>query len=591
MSKPHADKDPVQLIPFSLKNIFPFNDISEEESDDVQKVNEAYKKLFEELIPGFEEKHVQFVLAEVLEIDRKESTSRLLVYSDLEEDERSKLIDVYKGIINSLKDDSQVLISESDAFYITSRIWCAETLGIEQAGKNRGEREWSVLPGAKIAKTGIGLDTNFDIKSEEEKIEAKFRTYVNRLYSHYLKDYPFAYVLLVPIFLSSMSGRKESLQKLGAVFLHFTTTEQVEPTDLRRIYASTLLFWHYYFTSEAIDTRQRQIQERDAQIGLYKRIDPFLDEIRQGLKNIERPFHLLEAELNPVKGLLFGGENVAGFFVASGPAVKLDDGLPEITPRHDWMDGDVEPYKTIVAGVLIKALHLEKDIPSEQDLWESVSHILCKSDKLLLKELLNSIPELCSSAPGPEQVERAYMTVKSWFNDSYKQREAAPGLPLDMLEFALRVWECDIKINKKELSHLWVASRFPVETIDALGTINEKYRIKEATIEISKDRNPVSKAPLSSCEMRLSLLPSNKKAGDLKNLRNSLSKALKEGVEPRGDMTKFLWTLSGHLKLNLVNTKFIGHAGEKEGEVSIDFMDAKGSTNELLINWKGRIAI
>jgi hypothetical protein len=590
MSKPRTDKDSIQIIPFSLKNIFPFNDISGEDSDDAQKINEAYKKLFEELIPGFRKKHVQFVLAEVLEIDRKESTSRLLVYSDLEEDERSKLIDEYKSIINSLKDVSQVLISESDAFYITSRIWCAETLGIEQAGKNRGEREWSVSPGAKIAKTGIGLDTNFDIKSEEEKIEATFRTYVERLYSHYLKDYPFAYVLLVPIFLSSMSGRKESLQKLGAVFLHFTTTEQVEPTDLRRIYARTLLFWHYYFTSEAIDSRQRQIQERDAQIGLYKRIDPFLDDIRQGLKDIERPFHLLEAELNPVKGLLFGGEDVAGFFVASGPAVKLDDGLPEITPRHDWMDGDVEPYKTIVAGVLIKALHLEKDIPSGKDLWESVSNILCKSNKLLLKELLKSTPELCSNAPGTEQVERAYMTVKSWFNDSYKQREAAPGLPLDMLEFALRVWECDIKINKKELSSFWVASRFPVETIDALGMIHEKSRIKEATIEIIKSRNPVSRAPLSSCELRLGLLPSNKKAGDLRKLRDSLSKALKEGVEPRGDMTKFLWTLGGRLKFNLVGTQFIGHA-EEGGEISIDFMDAKGSSSEMLINWKGRVAI
>lgn len=603
MSKPYIDKKSIKLIPFSLENIFPFNEISGDESDDAQKVNEAYRKLFEELIPGFREKHVQFVLAEVLEIDRKESASRLLVYSDLKEDERRKLIDEYKGIINSLKDVSPVLISESDAFYITSRIWCAETFGMGQAGKNRGDREWSFLPGAKIAKTGIGLDTNFDIKSEEEKIEATFRIYVERLYSHYLKDYPFAYVLLVPVFLSSMSGRTESWQKLGAVFLHFTTTEQVGQTDLRRIYARTLLFWHYYFTSEAIDARQKQIQEREAQIDLHKRVDKFLDEIRQGLKNIERPFHLLEAELNPVKGLILGGENVAGFFVAGGPAVKLGDGLPEITPRHDWMEGEVDLYKKIVAGVLIKALHLEDQVTGGEDLWEKISNVLCNpktfshgksksttsSTELLLKELRESIPELSVSAPSSEQVERAYMTIKSWFNDSYKQRKSAPGLPLDMLEFALKVWECDVTVGKKELSHFWVASKTPVETIDALGMIHEKYRINKATIEVTRTRNPVSRALLSSCELRLTLLRPSK--GDLRDLRKKLLDTLKQDEEPRGDTTKFLWTVGGRLKLNLVGTQFVGQAREEEGEILIDFMDSKGSASEMLINWKGRVAI
>jgi len=596
MSKPRTDVKPIRLLrreEFSLEKIFPFNNLSGEESDDAQIVNEAYKKLFEELIPGFNDKHVQFVLAEVLEIDRKESTSRLLVYSDLKDDERSNLIDEYKSIINSLKNVSPVLISESDAFYITSRIWCAETEGIESYGENKGEREWSFLQGEKIAKTDIGLDINFDIRSEEEKIEATFRLYVERLYSHYLKNYPFAYVLLVPIFLSSMSGRKESLQKLGAVFLHFTTTKRVEPVELRRIYARTLLFWHYYFTSEAIDRRQSQIRERDAQISLYKRIDPFLQEIREGLQNIQRPFLQLETELNPVRGLLLGGDNVKDFFVMNGLAIKLGDGLPEITPRHDWIDGDVEPYKLIVAGVLIKALHLEKDIHIDQDLWESVSNILCASKKLLFKELLNSIPDLCNSEPKAEQVKQAYLTIKSWFSNSYKQRGVAPGLPLDMLEFALRVWECNTIIEQGEPSptHFWVASQTPVDTIDALGMIHEKYGIKEAAIRITKSRDPISRVPLSSCELRLSFSKSNKKAGNLRNLRNSLSEALKAGKEPRGDMTKFLWTISGQLKLNLNNTKFIGCEKEKESEISIDFMDTKGASNEMIINWKGKIDI
>lgn len=595
MTKPTTAKNPIEYIDLSLNDIFPFSDLSSAEQDDAgqddtEKVNQAYRKLFQKLIPGFDRKHVQFVLAEVLEIDRKESASRLLVYSDLGNEERNTLINEYKDILNSLKDVSPVLISESDAFYRTSRIWCAETEGVAASSDHTGEKEWSFLR-ESITTTGIDLATDLDLQKGEQAIDRTFRVYVEKLYAHYLRDYPYAYVLLVPIFLNSMSPRRESLQKLGAVFLHFTTNERVEQIELRRIYSRTLLFWHYYFTSEAIDRRQSKLQEQEARAGIYTKIEPYLNDIRRGLLDIRQPLRRLEAELSPVKGLLFGGEDVSSeFFSPSGRAVKLREDLPEIVPKHDWEDDDDEAYKKIAAGVLIKVLHLEPTISSDMDLWENVSGILRNSPQPLFRELLRSFPALETSSPNQQQVKDTYCQIKSWFSDSYK-RETAPGLPLDFMEWALRVWESDVVIERRELPRFWVASRHPIQTIDALGMINARCRIRHATIVVTKTRSDISNAPLSSCELKLELSPGADKAGSLRDLAKSLSKAVREDEDPRGDMTRFLWTIGGRRELTLRGTKFIGSEKRREGEVSVDFMQKRGAPRELLITWRGRIEI
>lgn len=587
MTNPTAAKQHIELVDLSLQKIFPFKDFSPEDRDDTEKVNQAYRQLFEELIPGFDQ--VQFVLAEVLEIDRKESASRLLVYSALGGEERSNLIRTYKDILASLKDVSPVLISESDAFYLTSRIWCAEAEGIAAGSDSIGEKQWS-FQRESITTTGMGLTTNLDLQKEEQAIESTFRIYVEKLHEVYLRNYPYAYVLLVPIFLNSMSSRRESLQKLGAVFLHFTSTQRVDYTDLRRIYSRILLFWHYYFTSEAIDKRQSKIKEQEARAGIYTKIEPYLNDIRKGLLDIRQPLRRLEAELSPVKGLLLGGDDISEFFSANGRTINLREGLPAISPRHDWIDGDVETYKLLVAGVLIRVLHLEAQIPCDQDLWQSLSGILCNSQELVNCELLRTFSDLESSSPNEDQVKRTYRKVKSWFSDSYK-RETAAGLPLDMLEFALRVWEADVVIENDELSRFWVASRHPVQTIDALGMLNAMYRIRNATVSVTKTRSPLSNAPLSYCQLKLGLAPMVSHSGSLSKLSKAFSKSIREDEVPRGDMTRFLWTISGQLKMSLNGTRFIGQDKKTEGEVAIAFVDRTGPPRELTVTWRGRIEI
>jgi hypothetical protein len=575
MPKPTTAKQGFDLLDLSLENIFPLKELSDEELDDPHKVNMAYKKLFRELIPGFKDNHVQFVLAEVLEIDRRESVSRLLVYSDLDEDARTHLISEYKTLLQSLNTES--LISESDAFYLTSKIWCAETFGARHDGVDERTREWGFPSTEKITKTGVGLNRNCDLNSEELKIKGTFEQYVDLLYHFHLKKYPFGYVLLVPICLNSIFDREESLKKLGAVFLHFTTSKRLEKINLQRIYGRTVLFWHYYFTSEAVDRRQ-------ARADVYEKIKPWLDEIQKGFRNVRQPLRRLEAELNPIRGL-FDSEDAREFFANQG-TVKLGGGLPEISPRHAWQPGNIDPYKQIVAGVLIRVLSLENRIEESDDLWESVATVLHSSREVHHKRLLDVFPGFKNGAPNPQQVEEAFNLVKSWFSDSFKQVNS-PGIPLSLLAYVMNDWTTLQIGNEKEMSHFWVASRTPVETIKALEILNRSYDIKEASLKLDKVRDIVSKPPLSTAQLTLSFSFRENKAVSLKRLKHSVSEALRTGEKPHGNMTEFLWHMVGASKLKLLGSRFVGKS--QDGELSIDFKDSDKASNELVINWRGRM--
>ena len=578
----------IEFRQLSLKDIFPCNERAVEEYDDTSRVNHAYRQLFQDLIPGFSE-HVQFVLAEVLEIDRIKSLSRLLVYSGFDDNETKDLIEEYKRILNSLKAISPTLISESSAFYLTSKIWCAETRGLPRSPESSQQREWR-FPGIEnISRTRADVKTQTDIAAEESNIERIFETYVSELYSSHLRHYPFSYVLLVPIVLTSILGHNDC-KKLGAVFLHFATTQQLEDIDLRRIYGRTILFWHYYFTSEAIELRQRKLEEHEARAGMLNKIEPYLDAIRKGLGEIHHPLRRLEAELSPVKGIVFGGKVSSDFFSAGGRPVSLRDDLPEIWPRHDWVDGNVEAYKLIVAGILIRVLNLEGEIPGDKDLWKSLSEIVSNSRQAVVRELLKSFDDLTTVSPTDEQVKRTYGKIKVWFNDSYK-REAAAGLPLEMLELACRVWKTEVVIEQNEMPCFWVASRPAVDTIDALEMLNAVYRIQRATIAVTKTRNPISNAPLSCCELKLRLAPPVQHRGSLRDLSRSLSKAIGDKETPRGDMTKFLWIIGGQRNLSLRGTNFIWQQRQSNEDISIAFTDKVGPPQSLSITWRGRVEV
>jgi hypothetical protein len=593
------DHEP-HLVHLFLKDIFPLCDKSPSDKDN-DRVDAAYTQLFEELIPGFKKGDVHFVLAEVLELDKESSQPRLLVYSNQNRAGVKKLLKEYFAVIKSLRED-EWSISKADALYTGSRIWCAKMQSAEC--RPRDEKKKWIYEKTDDFPRGYEFDDDDDGTKEQrevEEIRVAFGKYIQALYDLHLKNYPFAYVMLIPIFLGSMYGEKHSRKKLGAIFLHFATSQPVEKQALRRIYGRTLLFWHYYFTSEALDKRQKLFEQSSLEketleksVELLNKIKSPILQISNGLRELRTPLFELEVELNPVGVVILGHAQTKFFQV--GPPIPILNGAREVTPRHDWMEGAVEVYKTLVAAVLIDILHLEREVTAPgDDLWAQVANVVNARaedpSNRLFKELTNAIPNLRVSEPSAEQVKETFKVIKSWYSDAFKP-ESGRGMPLSLLEFAFRAWGCEFKKveikDKVEPKSFWVASEFPARTISALGILREKQGFRNVSISAVKERGGGGRV-LTHCEARIEMGELGRQRGHLRLLRKSLNESLRSRMMPGGDMTRFLWYLCGGRQLSLSGTVFSWREGSHE--VSIDFRDPRGQANEMLINWKGEIRV
>lgn len=595
--KNHLSGEP-RILPLLLNEIFPLCDVTlPVGQNDDWLVNAAYEQLFEQLIPGFERGEVHFVLAEVLELDREESQPRILVYSNRDEAGVDELLKNYFEVIDRLSED-QWSISKTDALYTSSHIWCAE-MGSAECRVTDDKRNWTHKRKDSFP-AGYVFAEKVAEEEEIKRISVAFERYVKELHALHLKNYPFAYVMLIPIFLGSMYGKKRSRArtKLGAIFLHFATAKRIDDKrDLLRIYGRTLLFWHYYFTSEAIYTRQNMIERTakslEERIALFNKIRPSIDDIRYFLHAVQKPLAALEAELDPIRAILFG-ETLSRFFISAGKPIPILDGKQEVAPKHDWGNGPVEVYKRLIAGLLLKAFGLEREVEaSASNLWEQVSALVnMKAHGLsqpLYQALLNSLPHLAVTEPSDEQVEETFRIIKSWFSDAYKKGKAIPGMPVTMLEFAFNVWGCNFRQDGLDSKTFWVASEYPVMTIDALWILHEKHHLQTAEISVRREEHGLE--TITSCEMRLVLEKSHRevsgKQANLARLRDSLESSLASRPDHMGDMTKFLWILGGQRKLNLKGTVF---SWKKDNcEFSVDFKGRRGERKEMLLRWSGEI--
>lgn len=592
---PKSPSPPTRVLSLHLRDLFPLCDVPSSEDAKDLIVNAAYQRLFEDLIPGFKD-DVLFVLAEVLELDRETSRPRILVYSNKQREDVSTLLNEYFQVISSLGND-EWSISKADALYTSSRIWCAETLSSE-CQIQKEQPSWEVFVSEEFPRSWEFEDL-MEEEDELKEIETAFNKYLSSLYELHLKNYPYAYVMLIPIFLGSMYGNRnrKSRKKLGAVFLHFATTKRVtNKTDLLRIYGRTLLFWHYYFTSEAVDKRQnaleesdrrRQSLETDAQ--LYKRISPYITKIRENLNAIRQPLADLEAQFDPTRVLILGGGDVRRFFQAGPPIEMLQR---QIIPRHDWIEGDVETYKTLIAGILIKAFQLEKEtIDPEVSFWEEMSRVLSAkaSESASVRELVSFMPALKNPTPSDAEVKEIFKIIKSWYSDAFKI-EKSPGLPINMLEFAFKTLGSKFETESVNEKTFWVASETPVRTIEALGFLHEKQGIARALLRLDKERS--NGKVNTHCTLTIDLVKSHsqvstKQVASLTRLRDALRSSAEKREEPRGDTARFLWMLSGGRALTLKKTVFEWRTATSQFE--IDFIDTRGVTPQIRMIWKGEI--
>jgi hypothetical protein len=580
------------LVPLSLTEIFPLCDPSPA-CDNTDKIDAAYQTLFKEAIPGFKQHKVPFVLAEVLALDRQTSRPRVLVFSNKDEKAVHHLVDEYFNVIGTLRED-EWSISKTDALYTSSRIWCAETTSARRPARNI-QRNWVSLPGPEFP-AGYQFEDKVAHEAEVEEIDEAFKNYIDALYSLHLKNYPFAYVMLVPIFLGSIHGG-EKRKKLGAVFLHFGTTTRIVKKDLLRLYSSTLFFWHYYFTSEAVERRQLLLEESkqayrslETENALFKRIQEPVKQIRLQLAEISKPLRALEAEFNPTRLIMFAGEDLRHFF-QSGPAIEVMQ--QRVVPMHDWDPAEADACKTLVAGILIRAFGLEYTAPTPgASLWEEMSRLVTAKANEASRvhgELISTIPELKITNPTEQEVKKTFKLIKSWFSDAFKVENSA-GLPVTLLEFAFKVWGCDFEKNGEDARTVWVASRTPVQTIEALKVLGDKQGLRRASVHVKKERT--NGRLTTSCDLSIELerthhQASEEKSANLTRLRDALNGCHQRQEEPRGDTSRFLWKLSGGKPLSLTGTVF--ELKEKNSKFAVDFADPKGNSTEMRMIWSGEI--
>jgi len=579
-------------VPLSLREIFPLCDSLS--GDNTKQINAAYQTLFEEAIPGFKQRKVSFVLAEVLQLDQQTSRPHILVFSNKEEKAVHDLVDEYFKVIGTLREGEDWSISKTDAFYTCSRIWCAETTSAKRPVRNI-EQNWVSLPGPEFP-AGYQFEDKVAHEDELKEIDKAFDDYIDLLYNLHLKNYPYAYVMLVPIFLGSIHGG-EKRKKLGAVFLHFGTTTRIVKKDLLRLYSSTLLFWHYYFTSEAVERRQVLLEQSnrakrslETENALFKRIEGPVEQIRLQLAELNKPLRALEAELNPTSLIMFAGEDLRPFFQA-GPPIKVMQ--HDVVPMHDWDPREVDRCKTLIAGSLIRAFRLENTAPeSGANLWEEMTRVLsakANDASRIHSELINTIPALTNTSPTEQEVKNTFKLVKSWFSDAFKV-ENSIGLPVTLLEFTFKMLGCAFEKNGEDPRTVWVASRTPAQTIEAIGVLHNKQRIRGASVHVKKERT--NGRLTTSCALKVELEKSHhqateKKSANLKDLRDALKKCHQQKEEPRGDTSRFLWKLSGGKPLSLTGTVF--ELKEKTGKFEVDFADQKGNATEMRMIWSGEI--
>jgi hypothetical protein len=349
---------------------------------------------------------VEFVLAEILGIQLLESKTTTYIYSDSTAEDKKILIDNYLKIMKGFYKKQSWSLSNLTNFYFGQRIWGAQVRSAEAAFIP--ERPESGKSWEKVEDIIPDVNAEEDEERRDEEIENMLQEYIQYLYDLCLYPYSHSYILFIPISLNSLTEQQSYKAKLGAIFLHFSSREEVSRLELRRIYSRLLLFWHYYFTSESLGKREIEINQMKADKERFEAAVKNMSDIHAIVRMLQKPLQNLEMALSPVCGLIYSGGLLKDFFDSSGRPARLNEKL-SIKSAHDW-DAEIartpeglKDYQDLTAGVLFKVLGLEDFVRSEQSLWRQICQLmnmpLAGPKQSLVTALGNYIPELKIEAP------------------------------------------------------------------------------------------------------------------------------------------------------------------------------------------------
>lgn len=599
MSAKGFEKRGFELVDLSLADIFPQYDQTQK-AGDAQSFDIFYE-MIKQVLPKFD--RVEFILAEILELESSKGRATTHVYSRFDEETNGALIDSYFEIIDGIRESRGWSLSKLDNLYFKQQIWCIHVHSDERVNNNAGtvgSRWWHDPTREKT----LDLRSDDHVERGEEEIEEMLNDYITKLFDLCLSPYAHSYVLLIPIALNALKEEDKNKAKLGAIFLHFSSCEQISKEDLRRIYGRVLLFWHYYFTSELLGKRQleieqsqRKLEKLEAAQELYTSAQQHMNDILNKLHDLQKPVLNLEMTLSPVCGLIYGGQSLERFFQPGGRPVQVNGHT--IEALHAWSHEGKTPeglkkYQDVTAAVLLKLLGCADSTMPQQSLWQHlyawINQGVSGSKRLVLKALVEYIPALSHENPEPDEIENAFKLVKLWFNDAYKEHPHHASLPYSFLALALRSMNCDFKYEES-LSRgdsFWVASRRPVETLDALAVLHNMYAIKQAALIIEKGR-----------EHQLDIMverPHNVNEGDAERIEESLENVLnalgRRDVPRQGDMTYVLSKLFGDKKVAREGTVFRWEDTRPESvrcHASMGFHGDGDNRNKISMKWVGRV--
>lgn len=554
--------------------------------------DEIFPHLFRQVLPNFD-KNVEFVLAEILALQLLESKTTTYVYSDSNAEDKKILIGNYLKIIKGFYEKQSWSLSKLTNFYFGQRIWGAQVRSTEAAfapERQGGEKGWE-----KEEDTIPDLNAEDDEERREEEIENMLQEYIHNLYDLCLYRYPHSYILFIPVSLNSLTEQHSYKAKLGAIFLHFSSCEEVSGLELRRIYSRLLLFWHYYYTSESLAKREIEINQMKADKERYEDAFKYINEIQKIVQELKKPLQNLELSLSPVLGLIYGGGLLTDFFDTSGRPFQLNEKLA-VKPVHDWnaeiarTPEGLKTYQDLTAAVLYKVLGLEDIVRSEPSLWQQLCQLMnmpaAGPKRLLINALGEYIPELKNETPTLEEIRNAFKAIKAWFHEAYKPKNKFDAkLPVSFLAMSLKAMNCRISfpIGDDEDLEFWVASTRPIDTIDALAVLDGMYSIEDATFKKTAKNTHLM-------EIRTKM-PHNMDEDSLCKLHRIVTHTLrnyKEGDIPRkGNTTYVFMNLFGFKHMEKDEGGF--HWSQDSYRLTVRFDGEENLKNKISMEWVGRV--
>jgi hypothetical protein len=319
--------------------------------------------------------------------------------------------------------------------------------------------------------------------------------------------------------------------------------------------------------------------------GIFHHILPQLNTVRDGYRALSEPFAKIEKQLCPMSVFLPRLDQLSSFF-ADSQGNRLNnsltlDGVHEFPEPEDHGDERWQRVKALCAAAILVMLNLPVQSTQQEKLWDELQGYLRQPGVRVkpeeLKALRRHLPGAFAAEVSVGEARRIFHRLKAWLHSSGKHNSPhmPQGLELSLLSFAIDCSgvECQGTDVGYEDTKIWVGSQRPINTLDALAIMHERWRVFNARLEVIRGE-----------QVRLELeyaKPCFEDDMDWNALYGGLLNAasLEEGSFTRGNLVHLGMLLLGSGEIKMAERRFF--RAEPTGSVGIEWL----SSSRLCIDW------